>query len=102
MPIVILGIVLLAILIITIRYFMIKTINENSDKLVEAEVMDFNKASDELSTNALFAASIVSKLSVVERAYQEYYKTGNLDSSSSLFKARFKHIKTLYFIVALV
>ena len=92
MPIVILGIVLLAILIITIRYFMIKTINENSDKLVEAEVMDFNKASDELSTNALFAASIVSKLSVVERAYQEYYKTGNLDSSSSLFKARFEYI----------
>ena len=92
LPITISGVVLLTILIITIRYFMIKTINENSDKLVEAEVMDFNKASDELSTNALFAASIISKLDVVEQAYLEYYRTGNLDSSSRLFKERFDYI----------
>ena len=59
---------------------------------MEAEVLDFNRASDELSTNALFAASIISKLGVVEHAYQQYYETGNLDSSSRLFKERFNYI----------
>ena len=92
LPIVISGVVLLSAMILTVRYFIIKTINENTDKLVAAEVSDFSKASDELSTKALFAASIISNLGVVDYAYKEYYKTGNIDSSSRILKERFKLI----------
>lgn len=92
LPIAFSGIVLLTAMIITIRYFILKTINENTNKLVSAEVYDFNKVSDDLSTKALFAASIISKLGIVNYAYNEYYRTGNIDSSSALLKERFESI----------
>ncbi len=92
LPIILSGIVLLTIMILIIRYFIISAINDNTDKLIDAEVYGLSQIQDDLSTKALFAASIISKLEVVSHAYEEYYKTGNIDSSSQFLRTRFRMI----------
>jgi signal transduction histidine kinase/CheY-like chemotaxis protein len=92
LPIIFSGIVLLTIMILIIRYFIISAINENTDKLIDAEVTSLSQIQDDLSTKALFAASILSKLGIVNQAYEEYYRTGNIDSSSQLLGPRLRMI----------
>ena len=80
--------VLLAFLVIIMvsRNYLIKTNTENTDEIIKSKVADLQKNIDQMGDKALYAASICASLDFVHQAYNGYYATHNMDSTSEIIR----------------
>lgn len=81
------SILLTFILIIVISYsFLVKTNKRNTDEIVKSKIIDLQNNLEGMGNEALYAASICASLDFVNKAYNVYYATNDLDSATSIIR----------------
>jgi len=85
-PISALVLVVIAAIILFSRHYMINLNDQNTNEIIESKVLDLQRNLDRMSDKALYAASMVSDLDFVKKAYQEYYRTNNIDSGAIIIE----------------
>lgn len=69
-----------------------KTLEEQTTKIMRDKLSDFNTNLERLSNQALYSASFCAEIPFVEYAYNRFYSSKNLYSSSSILEKNFKNI----------
>lgn len=89
--------ILLLIIVLAEAYKTVnKTFSLESKTIIANKIHKINNLSKQISNNALFIASILSKSSLVKGAYENYYKTGNLEESTKNLENQFKNFHSLF------
>lgn len=89
--------ILLLIIVLAEAYNTVnKTFSLESKTIIANKIHKINNLSIQISNNALFIASILSKSSLVKGAYENYYKTGNLEESTKNLENQFKNFHSLF------
>ncbi len=80
-----------AIILVT-RGFLIRSNKKDTNILIENKIDNLNKSLEAISNKALYAASICASLYFVRDAYETYYSTKNIDSSSNIIRENISYI----------
>lgn len=73
-------------IILISRGFLLKSNNQDTDELIKSKIGDLNKSLDKIADKALYAASICANFDFVKEAYESYYLTKDINSSSNIIR----------------
>ncbi|MBN2890665.1 MAG: HAMP domain-containing protein [Bacteroidales bacterium] len=89
-------IIITSIFILTIIIFnnnlFVKYGRDEINKKIYSKIKDIENNITRIESKALWVSSLCSEMSVVKKAYSEYYKTGDLETSSKLIEDEFVNI----------
>lgn len=88
--------IIMASIVFISRHYFVKNQTEELNSRVEAKINDINMNIKRISSKALFAATLCSSLDFVHEAYQQYYETQDLMTSSKILEEKANEIHAAY------
>ncbi len=89
LPIMVLAVICIVALMWIVNSNFSNSMKIETENAIKNEVQSVSSDIERMGKKALFSATIISKLGIVTNAYEQYYKTGNLQASSKILEKEF-------------